>query len=377
VLPKINNLPTTNLEFTENGTAILLNQQVSIMDFSLNALSTGAGNYTGASISLSRATGANTQDIFSFNSMQNVSIVGNTFKAGGQIIATFSNSNGTLLITFAYNGVTPTTALVNEIMQAIKYRNDSNDPPASVQLKYTFNDGLGLGIYSTTSETVTIDIHQLNNAPINTVPSGMQSVNQNTELTFSSSNGKLIKIDDVDNAGASLTVTLTPTYGTLTLGNTAGLQVTENQDTHVISLTGKLVNLNNALNGLTFTPTPNYVGNKANILIVTNDNNNTGAGGSLIDQDNIQITVNPVAIIPKVMYATPNTVAIFTEEGKPVYLNNNGNFKIESSALSILNNGGDYSNTSLTIKNVLGANPQDVFSFGSMNNIEVVGNTLV
>ncbi|MGI9215171.1 MAG: beta strand repeat-containing protein, partial [Gammaproteobacteria bacterium] len=375
VYPTINNLATISANsFTENGSAILINNQLSVVDLSLNALNSGLGNYTGSSLSLSRANGSNSQDLFSFATMADVSVSGSTLISGGKVIANFTNTSGKLQINFVNNGTIPTTSLVTEIAQAIKYNNSSNDPPSSINLSYTFNDGLGLGNYSTVSSTITVNINQINNAPTNIVP-GSQTINQNAVLNFSSSNGKLISIADLDAEGASLTVNLTATNGILALNGTQitqGLSVTGN-NTASVQLTGNITNINNALNGLSFTPKANYSGS-ANITIVTNDNGNTGTGGALTATNNIAITINAVATTATVTNAIPNTTSIFMENGSAVYINNNGNFNINSSALNILNSGlGNYNNTSLTITNTLGGNPQDLFSFGSMSNIQVIG----
>ena len=66
----------------------------------------------------------------------------------------------------------PITALVNEVLQAIAYRNSSDAPPASVQLDYTMDDGnagaQGTGGAGQASGAVTVDVTQLNDDPINT-----------------------------------------------------------------------------------------------------------------------------------------------------------------------------------------------------------------
>lgn len=131
-----------------------------------------------------------------------------------------------------------------------------------------------------------------NNPPVNAVP-GPQATNQNTPLVFSSGNGNLISISDVDAGGAQVRVTLTATNGTLTLSSVSGLTFSSGDGTAdvTMTITGTIININAALNGLTFAPTANFSG-PASLQIDTNDLGNTGAGGPLTDTDTVNITVN-------------------------------------------------------------------------------------
>ena len=87
--------------------------------------------------------------------------------------------------------------------------------------------------------------------------------------------------------------TLTATHGTLTLSGTTGLTFSTGDGTAdaTMTFTGTISAINAALNGLTFTPTPSYSGS-ASVRIVTNDQENTGSGGALEDDDTVNITVN-------------------------------------------------------------------------------------
>ncbi|HYG82701.1 MAG TPA: Calx-beta domain-containing protein, partial [Pyrinomonadaceae bacterium] len=131
-----------------------------------------------------------------------------------------------------------------------------------------------------------------NRAPVNAVP-GAQSVHENGALTFGTSNGNLISVADADARSATLLVTLTATNGTLTLSGTAGLNFSTGDGTAdaTVSFAGSVTNINNALNGLVFTPTAGFSG-AASLQVVTNDQGHAGAGGALSDTDAVNITVN-------------------------------------------------------------------------------------
>jgi hypothetical protein len=62
-------------------------------------------------------------------------------QSGGLIFATFTNTGGTLAISFNGSATTATQALVNDVARHVQYSNSSGTPPASVTLNWTLNDG--------------------------------------------------------------------------------------------------------------------------------------------------------------------------------------------------------------------------------------------
>src|SRR4029434_1830613 len=96
-----------------------------------------------------------------------------------------------------------------------------------------------------------------------------------------------------DAGSSSVQVILTATNGTITLNGTTGLTFSTGDGTSdaVMTFTGTMVDINTALNGLSFTPTATFNG-AANLQIQTSDLGNTGSGGTLTDTDNVAITVD-------------------------------------------------------------------------------------
>ena len=110
------------------------------------------------------------------------------------------------------------------------------------------------------TKTVTITVTDVNEAPVNSVP-GTQGVNEEATLTFSTGNGNAITISDQDVGSGDATVTLSVTGGTLSLGSTAGLTSASPPDNAAsITLSGTMANIDAALNGLTYTGSPNFSG---------------------------------------------------------------------------------------------------------------------
>ena len=133
-----------------------------------------------------------------------------------------------------------------------------------------------------------------NLAPVNTVP-GAQTINEDATLVFSSGNGNLISISDADAGSNALQIMLTGSNGVVTLSGLSGLTFTTGDGSAdaTMTFTGTLTNLNAALAGVSFVPTPNFNGT-AGLQIVSNDQGNSGTGGALSATDGFTITVNPV-----------------------------------------------------------------------------------
>jgi hypothetical protein len=221
---------------------------------------------------------------------------------------TFVTGDGVADATMTFTGK---VADVNAALDGLRF-----DPTAdfagtaSVQLVTSDQGNTGTGGPRTASSTVLVAIAATNDAPVNSVP-GAQGTAQNTPLVFSAANGNAISVADIDAGSGSLVVTLTATNGTVTLGNTAGLDSFAGDGTGVVTLTGNLAALNSALDGLTFTPAFNFNGATA-LQIATGDQGQSGAGTSLTDTDALLITVsNNVA--PAV--TTSGGAAAYVENG--------------------------------------------------------------
>jgi len=161
-----------------------------------------------------------------------------------------------------------------------------------------------------------------NEPPVNTVP-GSQTTNEDTALTLSVANGNAVSVTDPDVGAGTVRVTLTATLGTLTLGTTSGLNFVAGTGTADATMTfdGTLAQVNTALDGLSFAPTPDANG-AASLTIETNDLGNTGPGGPQADTDAVAITVSAVNDAP--VNGVPGTQTI-TEETTLSFSSVNGN----------------------------------------------------
>ena len=169
----------------------------------------------------------------------------------------------------------------------------------------------GATAFSSASETARITVDAVNDAPVNTLPAD-QSMDEDGSLTFSALNGNAITLSDVDvdDGTGELQVHLTTHAGTLKLSQTTGLVFDSgNNGTGDMTFTGLVVDINQALDGMTFTPTHDYFGT-ARIDIVTTDLGNTGKPGALITTDVLEITV---ADVPEPETPAPHFFDPFTD----------------------------------------------------------------
>ena len=182
-------------------------------------------------------------------------------------------------------------------LHSVAHTNGDNADTITVTVNDGGNTGSGGG-GNIVLGTVNIDIDGVNDAPVNSVP-GAQTMLEETTLVFSAANGNLITVSDVDVNSGNMTVRLTSSNGTITLSGTSGLVFTTGDGTadNDMLFTGTLADVNAALDGLSFTADPNFVG-VANLQMVSNDGGNSGSGGPLEDTDNIIINVDPVNDAP-------------------------------------------------------------------------------
>ena len=142
---------------------------------------------------------------------------------------------------------------------------------------------------------MTIDVNAVNDAPLHSVP-GTQVTRINTPLVFSWQ-GNLISITDVDADSAEIEVTLTVTHGILSLGYSGYITFASGSSNNsaTMTFTGTVSGINMALDAMFFTATTDYRG-MASLRILTSDLGNTGAGGTLTDDDSVTLVVNGATI---------------------------------------------------------------------------------
>ncbi|HDS1679051.1 TPA: DUF4347 domain-containing protein [Pseudomonas putida] len=232
--------------------------------------------------------------------------MGVTVAGAGTDVLTLSGSLADINFFIAANGLTFKTA---------------QDATSSVTLTVTLNDKgfSGSGGEKTDTKTVMLNVSAVNDAPVNSVPAA-QTAQQDIALGFNTANGNAIVITDVDAGNGLLTVTLTATNGTLSLGSLSGITLLLGTGTNNTAMIfeGTRVNLNAALQTLSFKSVSGFVG-AASLTIETNDNGNSGSGGVKTDVDTLSINVIPVN--PKVTSVSAQGLDRTVKVGDEVLIN--------------------------------------------------------
>jgi len=150
----------------------------------------------------------------------------------------------------------------------------------------------GTTAFSAASDTVSVSITPLNDAPVLTVPASVGA----HEDTLVSLTG--ISVSDADAGSGPVTVTLTAASGLLS-GTTAGAVTVSGSGTGSVSLTGTVADINAfiASSGLGFQAPANAHGS-IKVQVSVNDLGNTGTGGALTDEAEFDVVVAPVNDAP-------------------------------------------------------------------------------
>ncbi|MBL8829429.1 MAG: cadherin domain-containing protein, partial [Planctomycetaceae bacterium] len=215
--------------------------------------------------------------------------------AAGSTGATVSNS-GTANVT-----ITGTVTQINDLLAGnlsgtVTYTDNTDTPSASTTLTLAVNDqgNTGSGGALTATDTATINITALNDAPIATITPTSYSINEQTTLTL---HGTGLSIADADGLSGTLRITLSVGEGTITVAaGTTGATVT-NSGTSSVTITGTITQLNDLLAGnnsasVTYFNSLNNPSASTTLTLAVNDQGNTGAGGALIANDTATITIN-------------------------------------------------------------------------------------
>ena len=220
----------------------------------------------------------------------------------GTTVGTFSTTDPDVGETFTYSLVGGTGSTDNGSFTIV-----GNALKTSAAFDYEAKNSYSIRVRSTdsgslfTEKALTISVTNVNEPPVNTVP-GTQTVNEDTDLTFSAENGNAVSIADPDAGGGTIKLSLDVAHGTLTLASTTGLTFVETtaNGTASVHVTGTLANINADLAGLKYKGTANYNSTRGAeaLTMITNDQENSGSGGAQSDTDTVPITVTAVNDAP-------------------------------------------------------------------------------
>jgi VCBS repeat-containing protein len=222
----------------------------------------------------------------------------------------FSAGDGDADVTMTFSG---TLADVNNALKDLTFKPDADyTGSATVQIYTEDQTVIGSGTPATDSDTINITVNAVNDKPQNHFQNSSVTTPEDTEIAFSAANNNLITVSDIDAGNSIIEVRLSATHGTLTLGDTTGLASNVGNGTAGVTIRGTVTAINNALNGMKFTPEAGYSGS-ATVQIETDDEGNTGSGERGVTTNQLAITVTAVNDAPTIQAPATVTSSECTE----------------------------------------------------------------
>jgi fibronectin-binding autotransporter adhesin len=170
--PAINHLDSDSVAWAGEGNTVRLDAgtALSVSDTDFDPLNGGSGDWNGATLTVQRVLSgtadATANDVFGFDtSGAGFTVSGNALQAGGQTFATFTDTGGVLEIDFTSSGTTATTDLVQQVLHAVTYRNDT--PYGEATIRFSLNDGVATADadITVTSHVIYVDASDAAGAP--------------------------------------------------------------------------------------------------------------------------------------------------------------------------------------------------------------------
>lgn len=244
-----------------------------------------------------------------------------TNEDGGNIQVQITVTNGTFTVvqpptqvSVTGNG-TSNVILAGPVLDPLGSKNDINGAldDAFYQPAANFNGQATLQMNSADNngdvdnDILQITVTAFNDPPVNSVPTGaLQAATEDVPRAFS------LAVNDVDVSDADIVaITLSTNSSTvMTLPLTTGLTFSsgDGNANALMAFTGTLASINSALNGLTVTAPPNFVG-QSTLTLTSNDQGSTGAGGPGTDTDTLTLDWTAVNDAPVNTVPGPRSIA--------------------------------------------------------------------
>lgn len=238
-------------------------------------------------------------------------------ETNGNISVSLEVTNGILSLAGMHGSVTVsgegTTLLtlvgqidaINALLSSgVNYQGNA-DFNGSDSLKMTTNDNgnSGTGGALQDVDLIPVIVTAVNDAPVNVVPALPISVAEDQSITINS-----LQVTDIDarESNGNISVSLEVSNGILNLIGQAGSVTVSGAGTALLTLVGQIDAINALLNsGVNYQGNADFNGSDS-LKMTTNDNGNSGSGGSLQDVDLIPVVVTavndaPVNILPNMV----------------------------------------------------------------------------
>ena len=191
---------------------------------------------------------------------------------------------------------TDTIAHYNAVLDLVQFNNTSENPDTTAR-SYTVtavdDGGTANGGNNTGSANTTETVTAVDDAPTASIPadSSIGTAFSHTNLAISG-----LSVADVDAGSGNVTATISANNASLTF-DTTGLASFTNNNSHTVTLTGTVAQVNTALATLNYNSDDGFTGSDA-VTLNVNDNGHTGTGGPLSAGNQ----TFHVGVVPQVFY---------------------------------------------------------------------------
>ncbi|MDY4381489.1 beta-propeller fold lactonase family protein [Pectobacterium brasiliense] len=385
------NVGTAGATYTEGNDATVLLPSGRLSDPQLDALNNGVGDYNGATITVGRQEGGQPEDTFGLKADNGLTLDGDTILKGGTAIATFTQVDGVLTVTFT---ASVTQADAQNVLRQITYHNTSQDPEhagSSPAFTFSMNDGDN----NTTSMDITVNLIGVND------PSTLTTTVLNPQIPGNGEFVKLFKDTHVDTIESGQTIwqvvltfdvsgpneTISVDGSTIVLEKSngtprtaSGLQysvdVKDGKATVLLYVGRDASGTAAIIDSIGY----NYLGSNPSgerhvTLMIKENNYNGTAPETKLDQA-ITLTLVPAAEANTAPVITiPGTTPTYTERADPIVLAPDAT--VSDAQMDKLNGGkGNYDGATLKITLGDGKTALDKLGFSAENGLTLSGDTL-
>ncbi|KHS85635.1 beta-propeller fold lactonase family protein [Pectobacterium carotovorum] len=385
------NVGIAGASYTEGNDATVLLPSGRLSDPQLDALNNGVGDYRGASITVGRQDGGLLEDTFGFKADNGLTLDGNTIVKDGIAIATFTQVEGVLTVTFT---ATVIKADAQNVLRQITYQNTSQDPEqAGSSPAFTFsirdNDN------NTASMDITVNLIGVNDpAILNTtvlnpqVPGNGEFVKlfKDTQIDTIESGQTLWQVVlTFDVSGPNETISVDGSTIVLEKSNgvprtASGLQysvdVKDGKATVLLYVARDASGTAEIIDSIGY----NYLGNNTSgerhVTLMIKENSYNGTAPETTLDQTITLTLVPAAETNTAPVITiPRTTPAYTERADPIVLAPEAT--VSDVQMDKLNGGkGNYDGATLKITLGDGKTALDKLGFSAENGLTLSGNTL-
>ncbi|WP_404825996.1 putative Ig domain-containing protein [Pectobacterium aroidearum] len=385
------NVGTAGATYTEKTDATVLLPSGRLSDPQLDALNNGAGNYNGASITVGRQEGGLLEDTFGFKTDNGLALDGNNIVKDGTTIATFTQVDGVLTVTFT---AAVTKADAQNVLRQITYQNTSQDPEhagSSPTFVFSINDGDN----NVATMDVTVNLIGVNDPAVLTTTVLNPQIPGNGEFV------KLFKDTHIDTIESGQTIwqvvltfdvsgpneTISVDGSTIVLEKSSGtprtasglqysVEVKDGKAT-VLLYVGKDASGTAAIiDSIGY----NYLGSDASgerhVTLMIKENNYSGSAPETTLEQAITLTLVPAAETNTAPVITvPGSTPTYTERADPIVLAPDAT--VSDAQMDKLNGGkGNYDGATLKITLGDGKTALDKLGFNEGNGLTLSGDTL-